>query len=82
MSLVLMKRLTSKEQKYLKKIGKKLRELRIENGYSSYDFFAWEHDIPKTTYLNMEHGKNFTMVSLIRVLQIHGISFEEFFKNL
>lgn len=77
-----MKQLAPKELKRLKKIGKKLRELRIEKGYSSYDFFAWENKMPKTTYLNMEQGKNFTMTSLMKVLDIHGVSLEEFFKNL
>lgn len=62
-------------------IGKRLRELRIEKGYRSYDFFAWENKIPRMQYLNMEQGKNFTLKSLLRVLDIHKISLEEFFKG-
>lgn len=68
--------------KRIKAIGKRLRQLRVEKGYSSYDFFAWEHKIPRMQYLNMEQGKNFTMKSLIRVLDAHEISLEEFFKGL
>ena len=66
----------------MKAAGEKLRKLRIEKGYSGYDFFAWEHGLSPRQYLNMEQGKNFTMASLIKVLDIHGLTFEEFFKGL
>jgi len=33
--------------------GKKLRELRIEKGFSSYEAFAWEHGINRVQYLSM-----------------------------
>jgi hypothetical protein len=68
--------------KRIKAVGKRLRELRIENGYTSYDFFAWENKIPRMQYLNMEQGKNFTLKSLLRVLDIHEMSLEDFFKGL
>ena len=66
----------------MKAVGEKLRKMRIEKGYSGYDFFAWEHKLSPRQYLNMEQGKNFTMASLIKVLDIHAITLEEFFKGL
>lgn len=63
-------------------VGQRLREIRIEKGYTSYDHFAWEHKISRKQYLNMEQGKNFTMASLLRVLDAHGITLEDFFKGL
>lgn len=66
----------------MKAVGNKLKVIRTERGYSSYDFFAWEHKLSRHTYLNMEQGKNFTMNSLIKVLDIHGITLEDFFEGL
>ena len=63
-------------------VAEKLRKIRLERGYSGYDFFAWENQLSPRQYLNMEQGKNFTMKSLIRVLDIHGITLEEFFHGL
>ena len=71
-----------KEDKKLKMMGKKLRLLRLAKGYGSYDFFAWEHDIPRMQYLNMEQGKNYTMKSLFRVLEALDVTPEEFFKGI
>lgn len=66
----------------LKKIGDKLRRLRTEKGYGSYEFFAWEYKIPKVQYLNMENGRNYTMNSLFRVLNVHGVTLQEFFSDI
>lgn len=63
-------------------VGEKLRKIRVEKGYSGYDFFAWENKLSPRQYLNMEQGNNFTMNSLIKVLDIHGITLEEFFEGL
>lgn len=63
----------------MREIGLRLRKIRIEKGYTSYEFFAWEHKIPRVQYYNMEKGKNFTMKSLLRVLDALGVSPAEFF---
>ena len=61
--------------------GEKLRNIRISKGYSSYEFFAWEHKISRIQYYKMEKGSNFTMKSLLRVLDALEITPEEFFKE-
>lgn len=66
----------------LRLMGEKLRRLRLGKGYGSYDFFAWEHQIPRMQYLKMEQGKNYTMKSLFRVLKALDITSEEFFKDI
>ena len=68
--------------KRIQKIGDKLKKLRIAEGYSSYENFAFEHDINRVQYWRMEKGQNFTMNSLIKILDIHGLTLEEFFKGL
>jgi transcriptional regulator with XRE-family HTH domain len=62
-------------------IGKKLRELRKEAGFSGYDAFAWAHDLPRAQYWRMEKGTNFTIKSLLKILEIHEISIQQFFNS-
>lgn len=65
--------------KPIEAIGKKLRELRIEAGYKSYEVFAWENSLSRIQYWKMEQGTNCTLKSLHKVLYIHQLSFREFF---
>ena len=62
-------------------IGNRLKELRLEKGYSSYETFAWDNEIPRIQYWRMEKGTNFTISSLLRILDAHQISLEEFFEG-
>jgi len=63
-------------------IADKIKELRIEAGYGSYEFFAWENEIPRIQYWRMEKGTNFTISSLLRVLDAHKLTLNEFFTAL
>jgi transcriptional regulator with XRE-family HTH domain len=67
----------------LKRIGRKLTELRKKKGYTSHEDFAFDHDIPRVQYWRLEKGQtNLTMKSLIKLLTIHGLTAEEFFHTL
>jgi hypothetical protein len=68
-------------EKQISDIGQQLRALRTAAGYSSYADFAWAHDLPKTQYGRMEKGANCTIKSLIKVLDIHGLSIHQFFNR-
>lgn len=63
-------------------IGQKLKKLRIEKGYSSYENFAYENDLPRVQYWRMERGTNFTFKNLLKILEIHKITLSEFFIKL
>lgn len=63
-------------------IGKKLRELRIAAGYKSYEVFAWENSLSRIQYWKMEQGTNCTLKSLYKVLQIHQMSYGDFFSSI
>lgn len=65
----------------ISKIGLKLKKLRIEKGFTSYENFAYQNDIPRIQYWRMEKGTNFTIKNLLKILEIHKISLEEFFKK-
>ena len=64
------------------KIGSELRRLRIEAGHNSYEIFAWEHNISRIQYWKMEKGTNCTLKSLVKVLNAHNISIDDFFSSL
>jgi len=64
------------------KIAAKIKKLRIEAGYSSYEKFAFDNDLPRVGYGKHEKGANITIASILRIIDIHKISLEEFFKDI
>ena len=74
--------LSVKNEKRLIKIGERLRELRKKVGYKSYENFAFDNEINRVQYGRMEKGANITLASLLKVLDIHKINLEDFFKGL
>lgn len=63
-------------------IAHKLKRLRVAKGYSSYEAFAFDHELPRVGYGRHEQGSNLTMTSLLRLLDIHQLSLAEFFADL
>ena len=72
---------SNKEQQHLDAISKRIKELRIQAGYSSYEKFALDHEIQRKQYWRLESGHNFEMKSLLKIIEIHDISLEDFFGN-
>ncbi len=68
------------EEVVLAIIGEKLKELRIKKGYKSYESFAIDNDLSRMQYWRIEKGlTNLTIRSLLKILEIHKISIEDFF---
>jgi transcriptional regulator with XRE-family HTH domain len=65
----------------LKKLGKRIRSLRIKKGYSNYENFAFEHDIARAQYGKYEQGEDLRYSSLMKVIKALGISVKEFFSE-
>ena len=63
-------------------VGYRLRELRIAAGYSSYEQFAFDFKISRIQYWKMENGNNFTLKSLLRVLDAHDLKIEDFIESI
>ncbi len=70
-----------KKDKRLVNIGQRLKKLRIKKGYTSYEHFAWDYGIPRVGYWKHEKGGNITLKNLIRLLDIHKITLEDFFSE-
>ncbi|KAF2336150.1 MULTISPECIES: helix-turn-helix domain-containing protein [Flavobacterium] len=63
-------------------IAEKIKALRKEKGFTSYETFAFEYDINRVQYWRIEKGNNITLKTLIKVLAIHNLTLNEFFKDL
>ena len=69
------------EEQVLKEIGLRLKYLREQKGYTSYERFAIEFGLSRMHYWQIEKGKaNITMRTLLTILSIHELSVEEFFE--
>jgi hypothetical protein len=67
----------------LKEIGDLLAELRRSAGYKSYETFALDNHLPRIQYWRLEKGRaNFTLRTLMTVLEIHNLPLDEFFSRL
>jgi transcriptional regulator with XRE-family HTH domain len=65
----------------LENIGNRLKFLREQKGFTSYEKFAIEYDISRMHYCQIEKGKiNITIKTLEKILKIHEISIEQFFE--
>lgn len=70
-----------KENVYLIKLGKRLKELRIKKGYTNYEYFAFENDIGRAQYGKYETGGNIQFDTLIRIIKALDISVKDFFSE-
>lgn len=68
--------------KTILKIAEKIKILRKEKGFTSYESFAFEHEINRVQYFRIEKGQNITLKTLIKVLRIHNLTLKEFFDDL
>lgn len=63
----------------LKKLGKRIKEIRIAKGYSSYEYFAYEHNISRAQYGRYEKGEDLRFSTLAKVINAFGMTMNEFF---
>ncbi|MDI9339853.1 MAG: helix-turn-helix transcriptional regulator [Sediminibacterium sp.] len=74
-------RLPLKKEETLKKLGERIKSLRIKSGYSNYEYFAYENDISRAQYGRYERGEDIRFGTLIRIINAHGISISDFFSE-
>jgi hypothetical protein len=77
-----VKKSPSKADKRQQKIAEKIKQLRVDKGYASYEKFAWENEMNRGQYWRIEKGGNITIASLLKVLDIHKLSLKEFFSDI
>ena len=63
-------------------IAKRVKELRIKSGYTSADKFAVAHDFERKQYWRLESGFDFKITTLLRLVRIHNITLDDFFREM
>lgn len=63
-------------------VANKLERMRVEKGYTSYENFAIDHGISRMQYWRMEKGTNFTFESILKILDAHKMTLNDFFSDI
>lgn len=63
------------------KLAKRIKDLRKKAGYTSYESFAYEHNITRSQWGRYERGEDIRFSSLIKVCNVFKISLEDFFSE-
>lgn len=66
-------------EEQLERLGKRMRELRISKGFTNYEQFAFEHELPRAQYGRYEQGQDLRFSSLLKVVKAFDITLEAFF---
>lgn len=62
-------------------LSRRIKELRIEKGYTSYEYFAFENGFHRAQYGRYENGEDIRFSTLVRLLDAFDVTLEEFFKG-
>lgn len=65
----------------LENLGQRLKKLRKAKGFKNYEKFAYEHDIARAQYGRYEKGSDLRFGTLLKIIEIHGITVAEFFSE-
>jgi transcriptional regulator with XRE-family HTH domain len=65
----------------IKKVAERIKQLRVDSGYTSYETFAFDKEINRVQYWRIENGGNITLKTFFKILQIHNLTPQEFFKS-
>ena len=65
----------------LVRLGQRIKALRIEKGYTSFETFAYDNDISRAQFGGYEKGENLRYTSLLKVIRALDVTLEEFFEG-
>ena len=78
MSAVLSESGENEFEDQLKKIGDRIKELRLAKG-DAFEKFAYKNDISRSQLTRFEKGNDMQITSLLKVLKGLEVSLEDFF---
>ena len=67
--------------KDLKQLAKRIKDLRIKKGYTNYEYFAYDNNIPRSQFGRYESGEDLRYTSLLKVIRAFDMSLTEFFSE-
>lgn len=69
-------------QRVFEKIGKRIKQLRKDAGYSAAEKFAYEHEISRAQYAGWEKGQDMKISSVLKIAKAHRITLDDFFSGI
>jgi transcriptional regulator with XRE-family HTH domain len=63
------------------KMAKRLKGLRVKQGFTSYEAFANEHGLSRALYGRYEKGKDLRFSSLVKLVRAFDLTLEQFFSE-
>jgi len=66
---------------FLEKLGKRIKDLRVKAGFTSYETFAYEAGLSRTMYGNYENGRDMRITNLRKIVKAHNMTLSEFFSK-
>lgn len=70
------------EEKLIRRLGQRIKELRMAAGYDTPEAFAVAHNIPIADYLLYEQGIDMDMLTILSLTVMFGVAPVAFFKGL
>ena len=65
----------------IQKLANRLKALRVQRGFTSYEAFANEFGLSRALYGRYEKGKDLRYSSLIKIVTALDMTLEEFFSE-
>jgi hypothetical protein len=65
----------------LKKLGNRIKTMRLKAGHHHYEKFAGKHDIGRILLRRAELGGNIKFISLLKIIKALGVTPAEFFSE-
>jgi transcriptional regulator with XRE-family HTH domain len=62
-------------------LGARIRQLRKQEGFTSYEDFANDRELPASQYGRYEKGQNLRYTSLVKIAGVFGMTLQEFFSE-
>ena len=62
-------------------LANRIKQLRKQAGYTSYEIFAYDHNITRSQWGRYERGEDIRFTSLVRICNMFRITLEEFFSE-
>jgi hypothetical protein len=73
------KPMSPEHQRKMKMLGQKIKALRMQQGYTSHEAFAYKHGFNRTQYFRYENGEDLRFSSLLRIVSAFDMTLEQFF---
>jgi transcriptional regulator with XRE-family HTH domain len=65
----------------IQKLANRIKYLRLKQGYSNYEYFAFDNEIPRAQYGRYEKGEDLRYSSLLKIIKAFGMTPSEFFSE-